>query len=302
MTISPEQEYFAKQLRGEYAKKLKELQFSLRCSIQLEKQYYSQISLKNSNIKDGGTSWFKAFISFFILCPLSLFLGWKYLGLFFFLITIYFIIEFAARESSASEQRMNYGNPNKNKLKALLVDQKKIMLEIEETIKSGIVERHMRAEQSLIDGNQDPLDKKEFVEASRSLLEFQRGDTITIYDESRIQNDLEALTIKASYNVHGDLMDNRKSIHIDQIHQSYTIYEPPKQSNLETEADVKREILKLIHSSSSHDASLIDLMSEIKSHELLIRQALDSLMIQGLVQIGNREDGVISYKIDYLAE
>lgn len=179
---------------------------------------------------------------------------------------------------------------------------KEISLESElaDTILNGLTDRRLQAEQSLINGNQGPLDKKEFVEASRALMEFQRGDAMTIYDEAKIQNDLEALTVKASYQVQGDHIDNRQSVFVNKIDQSSTVHQAPLENSLETEAEVKREILKLIHNKSTNDASIVELIAGIKSDELLIRKSLESLMSQGFLKIGNREDGVICYIIDYL--
>lgn len=300
MTLTPNQEQLAKQLRGEYAKNLNRLRIKLSNSVQLEKDFYNRRDLARTNIKDGTACAVMMFLSFFVFCPISIWLGWKYISLFFFLLTIYFFIEMIRGETKADNEKQKLRNSHDRQLNIIIAEQNNLLKQVDETIKNGLIDRHIKAEQTLIEGNQGSLDKKEFVEASRALMEFQRGDAITIYDEAKIQNDLEALTIKASYEIKGDHIDNRQSVYIEKIDQSSTIHQAATDSTVESESDAKREILKLLYKTPSGRASIVELMVSIKADELIIRKALDSLMIQDLVKIGNREDGVIVYSIDYL--
>ena len=138
-----------------------------------------------------------------------------------------------------------------------------------------------------------PRYKAEFVAAARDYYSRQRKDRIlTVYDEQRIANDLAAHTPSQSVNVDGDYIAN-----------TLINYHPDHSQLLTTPESIQSGILRAIRQStqSSNDGASLALIHEkVKAKRNLIAQQLHELQLQGMIEIGNRSDGVLVYRINEL--
>jgi hypothetical protein len=248
-------------------------------------------------------------VGLFIIGPIGLFTGSQTMVLVsgFMFMLIFPVLSLVGSSSSEKIKRRNREAKEKERskqsslIKDLGAQEEEICKALSSLLSEGLDTRLRIAEQNLISGNQDAISKKEFVESSRALLSYKRGGEITVYDESAIQNNLAALTTHSGTVIHGDNFDNRTTVCVDKIDHSNTITLEETGRFIHSEAEAKREVIRIIHQSAERNVTLIDLLSAINTSDEMIRSAVNLLCQQGIIIIGNRDDGSICYKIDYLA-
>lgn len=153
--------------------------------------------------------------------------------------------------------------------------------------------RMAEAAQRLQMSNGEPRYKAEFLEAARDFYGRQRKDGIpTLYDEQRITNDLAAHSPSPGVRVAGNYISNT---HID--------YHAEPDRLLVSQEAIQSAILRAVRSSTQllgDGATLAFIHERVKARRDLIAQALHSLQLEGVLEIGNRDDGAIVYRINEL--
>lgn len=139
----------------------------------------------------------------------------------------------------------------------------------------------------------EPRHKAEFVDAARDYYGRQRKDGIlTIYDEQRIATDLAALTPSPRVSVAGDYISNT---HVD--------YHAEPDRLLASQEAIQSGILRAVRLSFElfgDGATLPFIHEKVKARRDLIAQELHALQLDGVLEIGNRDDGAIIYWINEL--
>lgn len=139
----------------------------------------------------------------------------------------------------------------------------------------------------------EPRWKAEFVDAARDYYARQRKDGIlTIYDEQRITNDLAALTPSPRVSVAGDYISNTR-----------VEYHAEPDQLLASQEAIQSGILRAVRLSMQlfgDGATLVFIHEKVKARRDLIAQELHAMQLNGVLEIGNRDDGAIVYRINDL--
>ncbi len=136
-----------------------------------------------------------------------------------------------------------------------------------------------------------PRYKERYVDAARAYYARVRPHgALTIYDEQKIANDLAALIPGAVVKVAGDYIDN-----------SQINLRPNPNELLVAREAIESAILSAIRRAMKEGldgASRAWLAEKVRADRELIASTLESLQLSGMVEIGNRDDGVIVYRIN----
>jgi len=146
-----------------------------------------------------------------------------------------------------------------------------------------------QAAQRLSTSDGSAVYKNNYLAAARAYYAMRQDGLLTIYDEQRISNDLQSLLPSPSLNVKGDYIDNKmivnNSVRVDRLDE-----------DMNSPDSIKRSCLTVICRNSSRGASLLNIIEYVRAPKEQIINALELLQLENLIEVGNRDDGVVVYK------